>query len=123
MRFRKLSHKSFIGFGYNKDRKVEEMIRIGKGLELCSMYFKCSHISFLPEILKDLKIDPEWEIKKPGTDIEKFYDFGRAVYPDKVIKMKKAFEVIRYKKSKSILFHMNQADNHKAYHRDKGMGK
>jgi hypothetical protein len=82
MTFRKLSAKSIIGFGAWKDKTVGSMIKLGKVIELIDMYYKLSHISFLDDILKELKITPEYQIPKPGTDHEKGKEFKHLVYPE-----------------------------------------
>jgi hypothetical protein len=82
MTFRKLSSKSIIGFGAWKDKTVGSMIKAGKVIELIDMYYKLSHISFLDEVLNELKITPEFQIIKPGKDHDKGYEFKHLIYPE-----------------------------------------
>jgi hypothetical protein len=75
MKFRKLTEKSFVGFGNHKDRTVGTLISLGKSKEIISMYFKLSHITFFDDVLEKIGITEEWRIEKPGTNYEKFRFF------------------------------------------------
>ena len=92
MKFRKLTEKSFIGFGIHKENTVQELFSRGKKIELVDIYFNMSHITFFDNILDDLKISPEWRIEKPGVDKEKGYDFKRSLYSEDVRLRRMRFE-------------------------------
>lgn len=116
MRFRQLSRKSFIDFGRWRELKVGALIDTDKHIELASMYYKLSHISFLPEVLEELGIIDDWVIDKPGVNKDKFYQFIENVYPNQYEILLRRREIYKRKRSKSILRHTFQADNNKAYH-------
>lgn len=82
MKFRVLTKKSFVGFGFFKDRTIDSMIKSGKTLDVIAMYFNLSHISFHEDLLAEFKITPDWRINKPGTDRDKLSQFLEAVYPE-----------------------------------------
>ena len=69
---RKLTKKSVIDFGRHNGYKVNDLIRTGKTQYLIWMYFNCSNLSFVDELLDELNIKKEWRIVKPGTDKEMF---------------------------------------------------
>jgi hypothetical protein len=81
MQFRVLTKKSFKGFGFLKDSTIEQLLSHGKVIEVVSMYFNYSHISFREDVLEELKITKEWRIQKPGVNKEMFFQFCEATYP------------------------------------------
>lgn len=103
MVFRKLTLKSFIGFGQFKDTTVSRMFDLGKVYDLMNIYFLCSHITFVDEILDKLLIGPEWRIEKPGVDKEKFYEFCATVHPALVSMKKERYANLTRKRSRQIL--------------------
>ena len=68
IRLRKLSFKSKIGFGKYENRTVEDLIRNRKHSKLIAMYYNYEKISFVDEVLKELRITEEYQINKPGVD-------------------------------------------------------
>lgn len=116
MKFRRLSKKSMIGFGQYRDHTVSKMIELGKSLDLASMYFKLSHISFLDDVLFEIGITSEWQIQKPGVNPDKFYEFGSAVFPIQVAAKKASIAKARKHTSREILKSINKNDHSKAYH-------
>jgi len=82
MHFRKLTRKSFIGFGQYKYKTVDQVMALGKVVDIIDIYFNLSHITFFDDILDELKITQDWRIEKPGTDKELGFAFKRAVYPE-----------------------------------------
>lgn len=65
MTFRTLTKKSRFNFGRYADYTVGDIIDIRQQREyVIWVYYNCSHISFMPEILEQCCIEP---ITKPGT--------------------------------------------------------
>lgn len=56
MHFRKLTEKSFINFGDRKDWRVEDFFIHNRVLDLISMYYKLSHITFMDNVLDRLNL-------------------------------------------------------------------
>ena len=61
---RKLTRKSTLNFGKFKDYTVEHLFGMKKQIELTSIYFKLSTITFTDDILNELVIDEEYRIEK-----------------------------------------------------------
>ena len=78
-----LAKKSTFNFGKYKDCTVEQFIGMKKQIDLISMYFKLSTISFNEEILLELGITDDYRIKKPGTNVEKHNEFILKFYGKK----------------------------------------
>lgn len=72
---RTLTEKSYLKFGQHADFRVGELLKMDKKKYLRWVYFNCSMISFVPELLDTLNIGEEWRINKPGTDPEKGEQF------------------------------------------------
>ena len=88
---RTLTRKSTLGFGKNANDKIDTLLKVQHGY-LVWVYFNCSKITFIPEILEELKITGEWLIEKPGTAPEEFqYEFKRtnSTYKDLPIEEKR----------------------------------
>ncbi len=65
---RKLTFKSKIGFGKYENRTVQNLIDNRKHSKLIAMYYNYEKISFVDEVLKELRITEEYQINKPGVD-------------------------------------------------------
>ena len=68
---RKLSRKSIINFGKKEGYSVQQMLDLKEKGYLRWMYFNCSMISFLDDILDEINITEDFRIQKPGTNKEK----------------------------------------------------
>lgn len=64
---RKLSRKSTLGFGIYADNTVQNLIDLQKKRYLRWIYFNCSKISYLDDVLKEILIPDEYIIEKPGS--------------------------------------------------------
>jgi len=115
MKFRKLTEKSFLGFGRFRDTTVSDCLLRGKKVELVSIYFNMSHITFFDNILDDLKITPEWRIQKPGVDKEKGYELIRLAYPEEIILRKKRSDKRLHSMSLSKIENMDRVSNNKSW--------
>lgn len=116
MKFRKLTRLSRIGFGSYHDRTVESLLKMGRQVDLCQMYFNLSHITFFDDILDELKISGEWRITKPGTNKDFGRDFTHSLYPEEMEVRRENAMRYNYKNSKNKLKQIAIKDNHKAYH-------
>lgn len=72
MRFRTLTEKSKMGFGKNHDLTVKSLLATNQNDYLRWVYYNCSHISFMPNILDILCITDDFRITKPGIDSNRF---------------------------------------------------
>jgi hypothetical protein len=115
MHFRKLTFKSFIGFGNLKDHRVSDCIRRGKAIALTYIYFNLSHITFMDDVLEALKITPEWQINKPGVDKERGREFRETVYPDIMAQREASYAKMKRDKSIEKLRFINSATNDKQW--------
>lgn len=81
MKFRKMTEKSIIGIGKFRNETVGRLLKEKRYLDLVSIYYNLSHITFFDNILMELKITEEWRIQKPGENVEKYLEFCQAVWP------------------------------------------
>lgn len=72
---RKLTKKSKLKFGTYKDYTVEHLFGMRKQIDLTSMYFNLSNITFMDDILEELGITSEFKIVKPSKDNEMYKTF------------------------------------------------
>jgi hypothetical protein len=70
-----LTRKSKLNFGKHKDLTVQRLLDLRKPLVLISSYFKLTSIDFKDNILKELEIEGEYVILKPGASKELYYKF------------------------------------------------
>lgn len=82
---RKMTFKSILNFGKNKDLTVLRMFELGKTRELISIYFKLSKITFTDDVLDTIGITEEYRIKKPGSNKKRYLDFLNFKYGEKKI--------------------------------------
>lgn len=99
---RKLTKKSTLNFGKFKDYTVEHLFGMKKQIELISIYFKLSTITFTDDILDELGITKEYRIEKPSKNVELYQEFmimkyGKKQKPNKDLqRMRK--ETVSYRK-------------------------
>lgn len=72
---RKLTKKSKLNFGKYKDYTVEHLFGMKKQIDLTSIYFKLSNITFMDEILNELDITEEYRIAKPSKNVQLYERF------------------------------------------------
>ena len=77
---RKLTKKSTLKFGKFKDCTVEHLFGMKKQIELTSIYFKLSTITFSDDILEELGITKEFRIEKPSKNLELYQVFMSEKY-------------------------------------------
>ena|SRR6478752_3502373 len=106
---RKLTKKSLLKFGKYKDYTVEHLFGMKKQIDLTSIYFKLSNITFADEILDELGITEDYRIIKPSKNEQLYKEFMLFKYgvkqkPNKQLqKMRK--ETVSYRKD--FLANMN----------------
>jgi hypothetical protein len=105
-----LAKKSTLNFGKYKDCTVEKLIGMRKQIDLTSMYFKLSKISFNEEILEELGITSEFRILKPSTNKELYLDFLLLKYGKKQRPNKKLQAL--QKQTKNLTKSQLQSINH-----------
>lgn len=66
-----MARKSVFEGGTCDNCSVQQMLNLKAWKTLRWIYYNCSNISFLPDILDEIGITEEWRIAKPGTDKEK----------------------------------------------------
>jgi hypothetical protein len=69
---RKLARKSIVNFGIYNGITVQMFIDQEYHWKLVYAYYRYTAISFLDEILDELKITEEFRIEKPGSNLEMF---------------------------------------------------
>lgn len=67
---RKLTEKSKFGFGKYSDLKVREVLNMNHPNYIRWCYFNADKISFIDNILDEVKIPEDYRIEKPGKDPE-----------------------------------------------------
>jgi len=77
---RKLTKKSKLKFGTYKDYTVEHLFGMRKQIDLTSMYFNLSNITFMDDILEELGITSEFRIDKPSKNNELYKIFMLSKY-------------------------------------------
>lgn len=71
IRLRVMARKSVFTSGKYENYSVQQVIDLKGYRYLIWCYFNQSNISFLPDILDELRIPEELRIEKPGIDFEK----------------------------------------------------
>ena len=71
---RTLTERSQLKFGKHYDLTVHELLILQKHRYLRWIYFNCSMITFMPNILELIRIDEEFIIDKPGKAPELYDD-------------------------------------------------
>jgi hypothetical protein len=99
---RKLTKKSTLKFGKFKDYTVGHLFGMKKQIELTSIYFKLSTITFTDDILDELGITEEYRIAKPSKNVELYKEFMMKKYGKKQKPNKKlqamSRETVSYRK-------------------------
>jgi hypothetical protein len=117
MKFRKLTKKSTIGFGIYRDRTVQSMFDHNRKIDLASFYFNLSHITFMDDVLDELKISDEWRIIKPGTDHDKYILFINTVHAEENNKRAENLRSRARRAGRIHLSELSRSNNSKNYNR------
>ena len=67
---RKLTEKSFMNFGKNRDFTVQNLLDLKRYQYLRWVYFNSSNITFMDNILKTIGVKKQFKIPKPGVNRE-----------------------------------------------------
>ena len=97
---RKLTLKSCIDFGKYKDYSVQQVFSIDKKY-LIWMYYNCSNLSFIDELLEMLFITKEYQIKKPGV-LRESEQMIECLKSEKIDRIGNLNPLDRWKRQKSI---------------------
>ena len=76
-----MTFKSKLGSSNYADNTIEELIALGKQSLILKAYFTKSNVDFHVDVLSSLKMQPQHQIPKPGTDWEKFNPVLLELYP------------------------------------------
>lgn len=107
---RTLTKKSTLNFGTYKNSTVEVLFGMRKQIDLTSIYFKLSNITFTDEILNELGITEEFRIPKPSKNVELYEEFILLKYGKKQKPSKKLQGMLKETVSfrKGFLMSINQ---------------
>jgi hypothetical protein len=72
---RKLTKKSKLNFGKHRDLTVEYLIEHHYKIYLRWVYFNCSNITFVDDILDEINITQEFRFEKPNKNITLYNEF------------------------------------------------
>lgn len=98
---RKLTLKSKLNFGQYHDLSINELINLQKKAYLRWVYFNCDKITFLDEILEEIKIPLEFRILKPGKDAIKHKELDELI-KSKISALSKYFNEKKKKKYNKV---------------------
>lgn len=112
---RKLTRKSTLKVGKHKDLTVQRVLDLGKKKDLVYLYFNTSNMTFMDDILDELRITEEFRISKPSKSRSAYNNFlnesyyytnknNRGYGSDKLIKRKETLSkaVLKFKNQKFI---------------------
>jgi hypothetical protein len=77
---RKLTRKSTLKFGIHSDLSVQEMINLKKHKYLRWVYFNCSNIDFMEDVLDEIKIPSDFRIPKPSKKTELHFELNKFIF-------------------------------------------
>jgi hypothetical protein len=95
---RKLTRKSVLKFGQYSDLSVQEMINLQKHKYLRWVYFNCSNIDFMEDVLDEIKIPSDFRIPKPSKKPELHFELNKFIFDS----CSEDFQKIILKKTKKI---------------------
>lgn len=83
---RKLTRKSILGFGKYTDLRVSDMLALRRTRELRWIYYNCSKLTFMDDILDEILIHESYRITKPGKDSDLHLELNAHINesPDKL---------------------------------------
>jgi len=77
---RKLTEKSILNFGKYNGLTVRQILDLNHPNYLRWIYFNVNGVSFVDEILKEIKISDNYKIKKPGKYLELFSELECEIF-------------------------------------------
>ncbi len=98
---RKLSRKSRLKFGQYYDSTVQECLTFYKYNYLRWVYFNCSMITFMDDILDEININKDFRIDKPGICKQKHQELN-LILENKKGGLTKHIQKMKNKKAKRI---------------------
>lgn len=90
IRLRTMARKSVFSFGKHEGLSVQQVLDLKDYSWLRWCYFNCSMLSFLPDILDEVRILDDFRIEKPGTDAEKYEAYKKYMEVGFALKLKKS---------------------------------
>ena len=75
LRLRKMARKSVFDGGQKKGLSVQQVLDLNDSFYLVFSYYKYETISFLDDILDELKIPLELRIEKPGANLKMYEEY------------------------------------------------
>lgn len=99
-----LTEKSKLNFGKYSDLMVIDIMNLWKNKYLRWVYYNCSNISFIPEILDKLLIFESYRIEKPGTNRELGQRLDLSIYSNtsEINRMKNSSHSMKVYKAKLV---------------------
>jgi hypothetical protein len=101
---RKLTAKSTMKFGMHEDNTVGQLLDLKKYRYLRWVYFNCSNITFMDDILDEINLPIDFRINKPGVARDK-HDELNSLYESKMLgitKLKSKSRGLKIAKSKMV---------------------
>jgi hypothetical protein len=77
---RKLSRKSTLKFGKYSELTVQDVINLTKQKYLRWVYFNCSNINFMDDILHEINIPEKFRIDKPSKNPELHDELNQHIF-------------------------------------------
>jgi hypothetical protein len=77
---RKLSRKSTMKFGQYEELTVQDIINLTKHKYLRWVYFNCSNIDFMDDVLDEIRIPENFRIKKPIKKPELHDELNKLIF-------------------------------------------
>jgi hypothetical protein len=77
---RKLSRKSTLKFGKYSEFTVQDVINLTKHKYLRWIYFNCSNINFMDDILHEINITEKFRIDKPSKNPELYNELNQHIF-------------------------------------------
>jgi hypothetical protein len=114
---RKLTLKSKLKFGQYADLSVSEIIKLDKRAYLRWVYFNCDKITFLDEILEEIKIPLEFRISKPAKDVDKHKELDEII-KSKINGLSKHINEVKKKKYNKVKRKISVTLDRKMFNKD-----
>jgi len=118
---RTLSRKSVLWFGKFEGLSVQQIIDMKRGQYLRWLYYNCQGVSFLNDVLEEIRINEYWRIKKPGIrpkkhdqlcqENRKKMSFKSKSHVDRVMRIRKHVKKIKTEKKEVTSRGVSQACN------------
>jgi len=120
LHLRQMSRKSVFESGRHEGLSVQQIIDLSYHTYLGYVYFHYDKISFLPDILIELRITDEYVINKPGKNINIFKKWKNHFYDKfELLDRIKLYAHSKKNKKKYLKYYEKLTDKNKAYYQRK----